>query len=1237
MPTFSELLVRRDISWTVNSDGSYWAYSCDWSGNDLSSVLTTASNCGSSCIATSGCTNFAWTDYNGGTCWLKTGSMSKSAAITSTTSGIICGGIFAPNWTTNSDGSYWAYNCDWTGNDIKNVITTASNCGPACVAASGCTNFAWTDYNGGTCWMKDGNMPQSAAIYSSASDALCGGTGATSTTTTKTTTSSSKASTTTTTSSSKATTTTTTSSSKATTTTTTSSSKATTTTTTSSSKATTTSSTVPSSATSKASTSTASSTSSQASTSTTSTTSKVTTTSISSSSTSKASTSTAVSSTSPSTTSTSVTSKSTSSTTSTSSTSITSASSATVTLVSPSILVSDRSSLLTNITISSWDSSMISGASPCDLTLLSSQIAALLVDSKPRVYMAHGRAGAGKFIAATHNGWFSFSISSLPSLAQFWRNSLYWGRTTAPRVGCFPACSSIATNIQANSTFYSINGTVTQFSKSVVKANSSAFNAVDVLYVTPLDIGYDSDTSYHIETLRSWLEGGGTMIVAAIGWVWVDYDSGTSLNDPANLLLQQYGVYFGTTSYGTPTTSVAADIYTANAYYDVKNLTDNTTAIDFTNTSSTSYTKFAAIASSVKSSKYITLNASSEYRLALLNLSSVCTSAVNWTVLPIASTDYKRRSCSGLLYGLRNYLPIVSHPLVQAAVAWPGVPTSSVPLVTKSWTLNPTHTKWLSTQLYVTAGTSVKVTFCPTIALNGTVNTTAVSGIQIGSTLDELTTTDAWARFPLIHETSSDWVIDGSCQSINITSYFGGLLFLNIAKAGSLGSVNVTGNLADAPYFDGTQTVEAWNASLQTTQAFYSEMEFNGIIFTYPTFLMKQAPCSTSPAAVKAFFDELIPQYFNLSGETSRPYKERLNLDRDISAGGYHAGYAIAWWIYSDFPSRICMMRKSIYETDVLNAAGEFWAYVHELGHNFQKAAWTTMESNTEVTTNIFSVYMSELFPSTLDQFSNANSFGYNSSGIRAEATWRASTSDYASADPFLKLHFYINLRHSFGYEAFRRVFRTYLNMTSPPSANQDEINVWATTFSETVGYDISSFMTDHWKIAISSNTSVALAYLPAYNMSTVISCNATAFPFGLSPCASVSGSTNLLTIKLSTWATMRVETRIAVGISGTIPSFRSSSSSETVSTNVTLGGANASLFGSKAVYKEPVTGQAVIYLQPTQLIPFDTGLTVTVDFSAATTKLVLGSSIQTTFWMENSTDSSLFMLDKRTGADVVF
>ncbi|KAJ1547222.1 hypothetical protein HK405_006424 [Cladochytrium tenue] len=955
------------ISWTVNADGSYWAFGCDWSGNDLTSALTSGSDCGPTCIATPGCTNFAWTDFNGGTCWMKAGGLAQSAAVSSSTSGIICGGTFSPSWTTDSEGTYWAPNCDFSGNDIKDVLTTASNCGPTCAATSG--------------------------------------------------------------------------------------------------------------------------------------------------------------------------------------------------------------------------------------------------------------------------------TSSLPHLAQFWKNSLYWGRATAPKVGCFPECGGVASAIQSNNTFFAISGgSVTQFSKDAVKASSNAFSAVDVLYVTALDIGQDADTTYYISTVRSWLENGGTVLLAAIDWVWTTPAGRVSSTDPANLLLEPYGVRYSNDFYSTPTTSVTADIYTANTFYDVSSLVANSGAIDFSNKSAASYVKFASVADNIKHTRYGAVDSTSTFGKALLELSKVCTVGVNWTTLPIASTDYKRRSCCGLLYGLRNNLPIAGHPLIQAAAAWPGVPATTVPLTSKTWTLSPTHTKWNSAHLYVVAGSSVTVKFC---AASG-VSSGAVAGVQIGSTSDEVARDDDWARFPIIHESSTAWVADGSCQIMTVTSYFGGLLFLDVTATGTLGTVTVTGNVTAAPFFDGSQTADAWNKALQTSLASYAEIEANGIILSYPLFVMKQAPCSTNPADVKAFFDELIPQYFNLSGETGRPYKERLNLDRDISAGGYHSGYAVAWWIGADFPTRVCMMRKSIYESDALNVDGELWGYAHELGHNFQKAAWTDLENNVEVSNNVFTIYMQELFPASLDQFGDANSFGYNSSGYLAEIAWRASTADYASADAFLKLHFYINLRHSFGYEAFRRVFRAYLAMSSPPTAQQDEIDTWATTFSNTVGYDISGFMTNRWRIAVSSSAAAALASLPAYNVSTIVPCSSTKFPFGLSPCASASTkATSSLTLAVSTWATLRVQFRLAVGLSGSsIPSFRTAAtSSKAVNTTVALSGASAALFGNSAAYYEPAgtSGQAVLYLHPAKLIPFDTGLNVTVDFSAAATKFALGSTISTSYWMENLADGSLYMLDKRDGAAVTF
>ncbi|KAI9354807.1 peptidase M60-like family-domain-containing protein [Zopfochytrium polystomum] len=1110
-------LARRAISWNVEGDGSFWSFGCDWTGNDLNNVPAASRG-------------------------HLPGSLPRSAAVAASGSGILCGGIFLPEWTTNGDGSYWASSCDWVGGDFTSALTTSSNCGPTCVANPDCTNFSWTDWSGGTCWMKKGNFAKSAAVYSSTSGALCGGRGTAPVSTSKTSTP-------------------------------------------------------------------------------TSTKASATTTLIP--------TSTKASSTSPTAT-------------------------ATTTPV-VTALANDRKALLQGVDESSWATAVATGAAPGSISIYSDQVAALLTDASAHVYIAHGRAGSGKFVAATHNDLLLFQLTRFPQLGQFWKNSLNLGRTTAPKVGCFPSesCGSIANNIQANSSFYGISGSVTQISKSDLKANSNVLSAVDVLYVDTLAIGKDADTTNHISALRTWLQSGGTVITAAIDWVWTDIKGGQTSDDPTNLLFQPYGAYFEYSVNSSPKTKLTADIYDASAYYAVRDLAANPGSIDFSNPNSTTYIKFASIGSGIKRSDRKFLDSFPLFKNTLLQLSTVCTDGVDWTVLPIAKNDYKRRSCTGLLQGLRNSLPLASHPLLQSASTWPGVPSTAISPTTKTWSVTTAYTKWLSTRLYATAGASVSVRFCP----SGSADLSSITGVQIGSTTDEVARdNDDWNRFPIIHEYSKDWVADGACKSLNVSTYFGGLIYLDVAKAGSLGDVTVTGSVTPAPYYDGSQSNDEWKKSLDTTKAFYAELEFNGIIFSYPVFLMKQEPCSTKPDAVKTFFDKLMGRYFELCGETSRPYKERLNLDRDISVGGLHAGYpiqgyAIAWWIGSDYASKICVMRNSVYEMDGTQLGGDFfsnqgdgyfWGYVHELGHNFQKAAWTDMESNTEVTTNIFSIYMNEIFPANLDQFSQPQYFGLTSDSIKKQATWRASSQDYASADPFVKLGFYVNLRHAFGYEAFRRVFRAYLNMTSPPTTEQDQIDVWAKTFSQTVGYDISPFMKTQWKIPVSAGAAAAIAAaVPrAFNLTNVAACTAaaTAFPFGLSPCASVAGSADRLTVRLSPWATLRKETQVAVGLSGAgAPSFRAGASAA-VNTTVPLTGDSAALFGGRAFYVEAAGGQGgVLYLRPTTLIPFDTPLTVSADFSKATTKVTIGAAVRTTYWMETVADGALFMLDKRTGADVTY
>lgn len=108
--------LKRGINWQGN-----WALACDFSGDDMSNVQTSGADCGQQCAQTSGCTHFTWTTYNGGTCWMKSGSVSQNDAVSTGDSSMVCG-IITPD--TPSSGSagrttrYWDCckpSCGWPG------------------------------------------------------------------------------------------------------------------------------------------------------------------------------------------------------------------------------------------------------------------------------------------------------------------------------------------------------------------------------------------------------------------------------------------------------------------------------------------------------------------------------------------------------------------------------------------------------------------------------------------------------------------------------------------------------------------------------------------------------------------------------------------------------------------------------------------------------------------------------------------------------------------------------------------------------------------------------------------------------------------------------------------------------------------------------------------------------------------------------------------------------------------
>jgi hypothetical protein len=68
-----------------------WAFACDFRGGDLANAQIRGEDCGGKCAATSGCTHFTWTNWNGGTCWMKSGSVSKSEAFSTGDMSMVCG------------------------------------------------------------------------------------------------------------------------------------------------------------------------------------------------------------------------------------------------------------------------------------------------------------------------------------------------------------------------------------------------------------------------------------------------------------------------------------------------------------------------------------------------------------------------------------------------------------------------------------------------------------------------------------------------------------------------------------------------------------------------------------------------------------------------------------------------------------------------------------------------------------------------------------------------------------------------------------------------------------------------------------------------------------------------------------------------------------------------------------------------------------------------------------------
>ncbi|CAF1100871.1 unnamed protein product [Brachionus calyciflorus] len=163
---FLSIKYLNGIEWNDN-----WAFGCDFQGNELSSVVIPADKCSSQCSQTPECTHFTWTTWNGGTCWMKKGSVSKNNAFETWDKSMICGVIIDGKIQWNGN---WAFGCDFKNNDLTSSRFAGDQCSNECSKNSECTHFTWTNFNGGTCWMKKGSVSKNDAFSVDDKTIVCG-------------------------------------------------------------------------------------------------------------------------------------------------------------------------------------------------------------------------------------------------------------------------------------------------------------------------------------------------------------------------------------------------------------------------------------------------------------------------------------------------------------------------------------------------------------------------------------------------------------------------------------------------------------------------------------------------------------------------------------------------------------------------------------------------------------------------------------------------------------------------------------------------------------------------------------------------------------------------------------------------------------------------------------------------------------------------------------------------------
>ncbi|XP_055052028.2 TRPM8 channel-associated factor homolog [Misgurnus anguillicaudatus] len=365
--------------------------------------------------------------------------------------------------------------------------------------------------------------------------------------------------------------------------------------------------------------------------------------------------------------------------------------------------------------------------------------------------------------------------------------------------------------------------------------------------------------------------------------------------------------------------------------------------------------------------------------------------------------------------------------------------------------------EWISTGLYLSPGMRTHMVIPPELIRKNW-------KVQIGCQTDNIGAADVLKRAPVVHERFS---LDN--EMVQICNLWGGLIYLVAPPKTKVDGVEIMVQTAvKAPYFkSGETSVADWVGGIRQAPAPWAELEFENIIITLDSNVIRTLD---RPDEVAKSWDSIMRGIADLAAIPHKfPRKERFVADIQISAGFMHSGYPIM--MHSTSASGLMNPKKA--------NRRDLWGFMHELGHNQQRGVWEFRPHTTDCTCNLWSVYVHEevlgidratAHPNMTQKNRHNRTRDYVQGGrdLKKWAMWTA-------------LETYMQLQDKFGWDAFKKVFAAYHDMTGVPNNNSGKMNLYAETFSKVVNMNLSSFF-KAWGWPIEPSTEQKISHLPEWS-----------------------------------------------------------------------------------------------------------------------------------------------------------